>query len=399
MRIVYLDKKNPEETAALADAIARIDAWWVDFAARAESLAQIFRTGRPLGDIPDWMTRWLRLIVPHVCWEFGPALQTKGFRLVITCEAEHARRPLVSLLLSRAPVLEGWEFYQYRPAESLALAEQTVRGRTGGTLANVTFTAAAARFNRIDVTLHRPSWNDPEDERALLDARIAVETLLGEETLQKWIGAIAVGPAGGGAGENSTRENLPLDELKKTADGMIADIRARLPPGPRCDRTHPPFLNPPYFGYQFNPHPADDYVGRRGIITLNTREPDVMRAALKARPFFSETFSSVGETFCYLKIDGKIGLQPKRRAELEEALEKLLSKAGVGCVLGGAMGLRYSYIDLALVNVEEATKLMFPMLRKRKIARRSWILFLDSSLASEWIGVYPTSPEPALPVV
>ena len=389
MRILYADPHNLEESDALAEVAARIDAWWVDFAARADALARTFRTGADLGDIPAWMTLRLRAIVPGVCWEFGPPLRGQGFRLVITCEAEHALRPLVNLLLARAPKLPGWEFYQYRPAESLELTAQTLRGRTGGSLAGLTVHAAHARFNRVDLSFHSPDYSGPDDLRAIGDVQIVAETLLGEEILHKWIGAISIVAL-------PDPKAITLAKLKQVVEAKIAITRKGFPPVPRYDRSYPLFTAPQLSAFQFNTHPAVDYVGRRGIVMLHTREPDVFRAPLKGRPFFSETFSNQHETFCYLKIDSTGDEGPGRRLELETALNKMLESARLGCVIGGAVGLRYSYIDLALVDIPAAAKLMIPILHEERLPLRTWLQFLDSDLAVEWIGMYPGSPPPPM---
>jgi hypothetical protein len=98
-----------------------------------------------------------------------------------------------------------------------------------------------------------------------------------------------------------------------------------------------------------------------------------------------------------LKIDGSEGLDEDGfldRSSMEDALNEVLIPARAGCVIGGGTGAQYSYIDLALTDVESAIPLICSRLRAGKIPRRTWLLFFDGALAREWIGVYGDTPAP-----
>lgn len=402
MRIVYADRKNPEEAAALAELEGRIDAWWAEFAKKSKDLPHLFRTGGELGDLLKWMTASLRAIIPSVCWEFGPAIKGNGFRLVITPETRHQDRPPVDLLLARAPKLAGgWEFYAYRPAESVALTVQTVQGRTGRDISGTLCRTSRGRHQRLDLTFASPACKGPDDRAALENARIAAETLLGEETLAQWIGAVAVEPLD----DSPAKPSQQLERLEPKVEAWVAKVREQLPPVPRHERRHPFFadLKPTVFKPQ--PRKAADYPARRDIFVATTREPALWSAKFSRLPFHSECFSRHGEVFCYLKIDATDGFDPKHFGRgksgteggtLEETVDKLLIPARAGCVLGSATGLRYAYLDLALCDVQKAAKLLLAPLRKAGLPKRSWLLFFDSAWAEEWIGVHPDTPAPPM---
>src|SRR5215471_16617810 len=112
------------------DAIAR---WWDAFREQAPRIDACFRNGDEF-NIPEWMDEHLGGIHPDLMGEFGPALKTAGHRLVITPENRRELRPLVREILSSAPSLAGWEFYEYRLPEEFERAAATVEGRTGGRL-------------------------------------------------------------------------------------------------------------------------------------------------------------------------------------------------------------------------------------------------------------------------
>jgi hypothetical protein len=96
-------------------------------------------------------------------------------------------------------------------------------------------------------------------------------------------------------------------------------------------------------------------------------------------------------------MDGSEGLDDGGfgdKAEIEDALDAALRPRGLGCVVGGGTGLRYSYIDLALTDLGSAVAVVREVLRAGRLTRRSWLLFYDSEWAHEWLGVWEDSPPP-----
>ena len=79
---------------------------------------------------------------------------------------------------------------------------------------------------------------------------------------------------------------------------------------------------------------------------------------------------------------------------IEDTLDEPLRAARAGCQIGGGSGLRYSYIDLALLDVEAGICIVRDILRRGNVNRRTWILFFDDVLDAEWIGVFPDTPPP-----
>ena len=83
------------------------------------------------------------------------------------------------------------------------------------------------------------------------------------------------------------------------------------------------------------------------------------------------------------------------RGDLEEALDAALIPNKLGCHVGGATGLRYTYVELALVDVRRSIEAIRKVLHGR-VSQRSWLLFHDADLCGEWVGIYPDSPPPPM---
>lgn len=206
-----------------SDLNERIDAWWTAFAARTGDLRDLFRR-RKKRDLPAWMHEHLGAICEHLMWEFGPAVHGEGHRLVITPEWRRYLGPLVKQILERAPQIDGWEFYPYRLPEDFDMAEQTVAARTGGSVARTFFRATVNDVHKIDLAFLARDYAASEDKQAFNDVFVATETLLGEEILDHWIGAIEVAPF-----DNSPDEPQGIRDLKCVVDGLMESVMSRLP--------------------------------------------------------------------------------------------------------------------------------------------------------------------------
>jgi len=91
---------------------------------------------------------------------------------------------------------------------------------------------------------------------------------------------------------------------------------------------------------------------------------------------------------------GGLAHKPKSAGKIEDALDDALARDGLGIHVSGGTGLRYSYIDLALTDLERGVERSRRALRKVGVDDRSWIQFFDADLSAEWVGVYPETPPP-----
>ena len=154
--------------------------------------------------------------------------------------------------------------------------------------------------------------------------------------------------------------------------------------------------NESYHVYRAEPDEADDYPGRSDLTVAVTRVPELFEATCSDEPFRSGDFATRGEIFCFLKVDGSDAddMVFEDRDAIERAMEQALSATHSGWLLGGATGLRYSYVDFAVTDFDVAMSALRQVLREGKIPRRSWILYFYTSLEDEWEGIWDDSPPP-----
>lgn len=397
MRWLYCEA-NDADAPSRAAVLQRIDEWWAAFLNKESAIRSLFKQHGEW-DLVDWVRENLNKVDARLMWEFGPAVNSAGHRLVITPESYKHLRPLVSVILSRAPQLDGWEFYSYRLPESIEQSALAVRGRTGGDLDGFKVRVRTGEGHRIDLTYVSPTCAGPTDQQALNEAFVATEELLGEQLLDKWIGLIEVDQLPRDSSlprlfRKPSASLLPVSRLTPTVNALLDAIRDQMHRSPlyeidvRCPRHPWSCLE------RQPPEVAEDHSARKDLFVLTTGYTAMSLAAQNDRAFYSERFSRFGETFCYLKIDSVSGRRTiEEREELETAIDQALVPAKIGRTIAGGSGLRYTYIDLAVTDVRRAIQLLRSTLAG-KVPIRSWILFFEPDYADEWVGLSPGTPQP-----
>ena len=380
MRWRYIEPQTRADMNRRERTAQAIGRWWDAFQVNSGRLRDCFTKGTDF-DVPAFMARHLGQVDPELMWEFGRGVIEGGHRLVVTPESSKSLRPMVESLLGQAPDLDGWEFYAYRLPEPHMVLEM-VGARLGLELKALRGRAVRGNNNQIDLVYSSPDVDDLEQFFHV--AFVATETLVGEEVLDTWIGEIS------GSVEDSG-EWLTMTELAKQVERLQAAICAELPDVPAVAEGGVWTL------FKLKPEVQDDYAYQSDLLVGRTPLEEMWKAAHRRVPFSSCRFSGVGETFCYIKLDGSEGLDCEGfadKSEIEDALDELLRPRGLGCQIGGGTGLRYSYVDLALTDVDSAIPAIRARLQEGRLPKRSWLLFFDDIYRDEWIGIWDDTPAP-----
>lgn len=384
----------PEEATQRAQLEVLARSWWDALQARAQDLEDLFKR-QTQWDLLSWMEDTLGAIDPALMWEFGPAVKGKGHRLVITPESRRDLRPLVRHLLRLAPNLDAWEFYAHRLPESLEKATLTVEARCGGPPQLTDVAVSPDAHHRLALTFTGPNSSD-DDPDAMREAFVLAEALLGEETLDCWIGEIAVRARpkrspfrllGKGQRESNA---VSLAMLRQRVEESIRATLGGLPDMMTDSETAPWTL------LELKPRRQDEYPVQADLFVARTPSLELWRAT-RNEGFYDARFARRGETFCYIKLDSSAGLDEERfadKSELEDAIDAILRPDGLGCQIGGGTGLKYSYIELALTDCAKALPAIRRRLAEGNVPKRSWILFHNCERETEWIGIYDDTPVP-----
>lgn len=399
MRWHFYDPDDEAEAADHARKVQAIERWWQAFADNAENIHAVM-TGLGGFDLADFMHSHLRPIHPQLMWEFGPAVKGKGVRLIITPETERWLCPLAKAVVKMAPQLEGWEFYPHRLPESIEVAAMFVSDRFQIDLQQFTFAAKIGSRGKIDLILTSSEFGAGDSAHEFNAALVGVEALIGEEALDRWVGVVDLLSPGERSSlppDEQPHRLLGIDRLRPTVEALIGSLEEQRPEH-ACHQW--PENEPTYTGFEMQPDPHGAETLRCDIFVGVTWRPDVFQASCRPDHFDSVRYSRHGEIFAYVAIDGTDGLEASAfadRSEIEDALHETLVAENLGAVLGGCTGLTFSYVELALAQPCKAVKRIGEILSAGNLPLRSWIAFHDSSLAQEWVGVYPHSPPPPLP--
>jgi hypothetical protein len=392
MRWIFADPANPQEMSRRNQMFGAIDAWWRAFQGKTTDLAALFQR-QSEWDLVRWMHDYLGAVHPRIMWEYGPAKTQDGHRLVITPEAERWLRPVVRSLLERAPKIAGWEFYPYRLPEDVPHTILAVEGRVGVNITGAVVAASRAPARKIDLWFDFPQQRFDE-QTARNAAFIAAETLMGEYVLDTWIGGISLISDD----PEARLRPLPMDRAQATVGALVQSIQEQLPPTRLIDISE---NETEWSSVRIEPDgEADDYPGRSDLVVATVLDAELLRNAHTGLIFTSACHSRCGEQFCYLKIDAShvpTGQIVEFRAKIEDTLNPVLIQSQVGCCIGGGSGLRYSYIDLALTDVNGAIPILRQVLASCRAPLRSWLLFFDDDLSREWVGIYAQTPAPPMP--
>ena len=397
MRWLYADKNNPEEKERIIATEEKIQKWWKAFGDKQAEIIALLQ-GETQFDLTGWMKDNLNCIEENLMWEFRTGIN-KSYRLVISSQRNKALAPYISYMIKLAPELEEWEFSPFLSGQPFDKAADFVKDKTGVGVGNTEFKVDKGEHNTIKLTF--TAADDNEKNAAMM----ATEIILGEEIPTQWISKIEfVQPAKKTLGifKQVLKGFHEMEDLKFEATEHVQDIVEDILPQEEMFKLESAvnFNTPNWSAFKGEPNESlEDYPVQSDLTAGVSCCPEILAAVHSGIPFFSNRFSKFEEQFCYLKIEGTESFENstfKDRSGIEETVHKAIMANESGCVIGGGTGMRYSYIELAIVDMDKALPEIKKILQDAKITNRSWLLFHDTNMLNEWVGIYDDSPEPPL---
>ncbi len=395
MRWLYADKNNPQEKDRIIAAEEKILRWWRAFSDKQAEIIALLQNETQF-DLAAWMKDNLNCIEENLMWEFRPG-HTKPYRLVISSQRDKSLTPYIAYMLSLAPELDDWEFNMFLTGQNFDKAADFVSSKIGVGIGDIAFKVDKGEHNTIELTF--TAADDKEKQAALM----TLELVLGEEIASHWISKVNFVPPAKktfGLFKKELKGFFEMEDLKFEASEHVQDIVEDILP-------QEPFYKMEFAAdfdsckwSVFKSQPKDnqgDYPYQTDLAVGISCSPEIFQAAHSTIPFFSNRFSKFDEQFCYLKIEGNDKLGNCTFAdykELEAAMQKNLASCDSGCVIGGGTGLKYSYVELAIADINKAIPDIKKMLIEAKIPNKTWLLFHDADKRDEWIGIYDDTPEP-----
>ena len=391
----FIDPANPEFSATYERVSGQIALWWQSFEKERVNIERYLTEEDFRYDLEGFVEGHLQPIDPNIMWEVDGSLTAKEFFFIMTPESERHLRPLVESIVEAAPKVPNWRFFTHRFPRNFGETDELLLQSTGIGGDRILFKIEPFEGNSLELAFAFPGIKKLHDMTANQAAFTVTEQQLGEEILDKWIGSMVVEPA----------EDVSRDELVQKGFQRVMNLPNAVKAA--IDERILALPNAPIFefkdklkwtGFSLEAQALDDYAEQFDMMAATSVVPDVWKAAHGGAPFDSIRFSKFGERFCYLKMDGtdSYANSAQSRDRLATTLDERLIEAELGCTTGGAGGLRYSYIELALVDVKKALPIIKDVMAYEHMPERSWLLFWDIEWSKEWVGMFATTPAPLM---
>jgi len=312
--------------------------------------------------------------------------------------------PLAELMLANAPSDVGCVLSLGRSAVPLAVAVEEVKATHQLDLSRATLRAGFGRGHLLELTLGVPGGVGSENEQNA--AENLVRAVVGDRVFETWVGAVHVVPAPRFPSlrvldVTAPRTSLHVTELFDTVSAATRGVLAGLsesplgvmvPAAPGVDASHTsPNRRGEWTMLEMEPLSNERATRKDDLILASTSTPELLRCYLDGAPCASRRFSS-RETFVYVSYadtDRTMAARLARRGVIESALDACLS--GVGAVTGVGFGVKTSYVDLGLHDLEAGLERVQSALRELDVPADTFIQFFDSELAEEWLAIWPDS--------
>jgi hypothetical protein len=179
-------KSEPVQPATL---IANFWTWWDEARPQVDALL----TAEDMTELAELIGPAVAALDPSLSWEIAPGKRAIH-ALVVSAAANPELRSFVHRwALAGPPADEFWEFQPSRQANPRAGERSVkVRGHDFGLDRLVLGLRVPPGTPRVDVTAFHPIFLDVEDEARMEATLLALDWLLGEDEVARWVGDIVV---------------------------------------------------------------------------------------------------------------------------------------------------------------------------------------------------------------
>lgn len=175
------DNQNPESIAQ----------FWAWFSSKKDVIESMIKRSDASG-LSQLLSPRLDRVMPGLAWEVGPG-KIRPYMLTISSEGNHAQRRHVETIIRKAPDIGDWEFYSSRQPRNIQSEIELVSD--GIRLSTDTWRFEASEDparRRLDITVIDERLARLKDKLALKAIFVFLDSALGEDNVEAWIGGIQV---------------------------------------------------------------------------------------------------------------------------------------------------------------------------------------------------------------
>jgi len=310
----------------------RVEKFWDWYSEQSSRLFEVVDRGQS-PSLGQEVSAKVDDLLPGFAWVFGPGEGGIGHSFTLSGEGVLHRQLLAIYCVSRAPKLQGWSFYASRQPGSIDGIQLDIGGRKFDPLEVWITPHVDHESRKVDLTVWHPLMSQMDPNQRLGPVFLFLDEVLGEFGTGQWIGEINLD-------DKRLAEAIPLKELLSFVKKVEADTGwKKLAPGEEATLYR-------------SKQPHDRFL-RGDVIVGNTMHPQLIGEYLRAEGLLEDPLRGTGADYVFVSFDAKImpaGKQVDARAKIEDALDGALKSARSGRLLGGALGVRFAYIDLLLYD-------------------------------------------------
>lgn len=211
---MIFSRRRAESTSAPDTAIAAFWEWWPGARDRVEAAV----TTGDWTDLSDQINALVAAIHPDLHWEFARGARS-AHALVVSPAGRAELRAVAARWAASAPQAdETWEYHTSRQPDPNAFGARLQIGGAELAMADLRYGFAVEGGRQLlDVTVYHPMFPDlPEEVRGQI-AFLSLDWLLGEEGVERWVGAVEFG------GEAPPSDAYPPDELRAAVERQAVE--------------------------------------------------------------------------------------------------------------------------------------------------------------------------------
>jgi len=351
-----LFKKKPPltETVTLK---TRVELFWKWYAEAAPRFFQTIEAGK-CPDLAAEVSAKVDELLPGFAWVFGPGENGQGHSFTLSGEGNLHRQLLTLYWFSQAPNLPGWTFYPSRQPGSIEGKRIKIGEQTFNPIEFWITPSINPKKEKVDIIVWHPLFSALKDKDKWTILFLFLDEVLGEYGTQQSIGEIKLG-------NEHLADAIPLSELL----GFIKKTES--------EAGWKKYLPGQAGTIYKQPQPHDEFL-RGDIMVGSTVHLVLINEYAKSKGEYKDPLEGTGANYVFITFDASIlpkGGQSAARGEIEDTLEKALSAAQGGRVLGGALGVRYAYIDLLLFDGDTSLQIVRQVLKDKQLPPGTGIHF------------------------
>jgi hypothetical protein len=310
------------------------------------------------------------------------------------CVAEAAAWPLAELVLAQAPPELARALSLGRAPLPIERALERTRLLHDVDFSRASLRAGFARGHLLEITLGLPGGRGSEMEQ--IAAENLVRFVLGERLFETWIGQVHVAPTQRSGplrvlDVSAPRYTLSVHELFDTVAAAALGLLLGLPVSEYAGESGGIAKRQSDWNLlEMEPLDADAALDKSDLVIASTCTPELLRCYLEGAPCASRRFTRGSERFVFVAYpdhEASVSKRVAKRTVIETALSETATHEMV--VTGVGLGVKSTYLDLAVCNLETGLPLLVSKLQRLALPRESCIRFFDSELAEEWVAIWP----------